>query len=68
MTEQEEAEIKKEIEELQAIYDRLWREMIGIEGEIVRKKCKLNALSQEECSRISKLIGSNLPDYKPTGE
>lgn len=60
--------IKKEIEELQAIYERLWREMIAIEGEIIQKRCKLNALSPEECAGITKLIGSNLPDYKPTGE
>lgn len=68
MTEQEEAEIKQDISKHELLRDAAWRAFHYHDGMAFRLKCKLNALSPERCAEISKLIGSNLPDYKEVGE
>jgi len=50
----------KELEDLKYRRDRLWRELMYLDGQIFRAEPKGRALSQEECSRISKLIGSKV--------
>jgi len=56
-----------EIEDLERKRDAAEREFHYYEGMLFRAKLKEKAMSQEECSRISKLIGSKVKDAWKVG-